>query len=239
MECKDFEPSIIQDKDKVLALCRRLKKCTLDDLVSFLETDEDIIKTALLYLENENLIQKRDGVIFYLDKPKTKKGHIENKKFDIMAEYRTAEELEIIIKGFCLEIPPQKLCELIGVNGNCICHYYGVFRKMIYDRQFKLLLKSFFEKPQQGRYRKFYEKYAYFYVYKNQVFVCDKLLRASIEKNFTKPQIREFKRMYSYLTRIESHNVNENYMYYRLAEYIWRHEQEYEKLYSDMHKLIA
>ena len=149
-------------------------------------------------------------------------------------EYRTPEEVEIIIKGFCLEIPPQKLCELIGVNPNCICKYYGVFRKMIYDRQYKLLLKSFFDKPQIGRYRRFYEKYAFFYVYKDQVFVCDKLLRSSIEKNFTKSQIREFKNMYCYLARIESHNSNENYMFYRLAEYIWRRCRKYAYLYQDL-----
>ena len=221
-------------KDQILKLCRRLKKCTLNDLISFTEADEDIIKTALIYLENEGFIQEREGEIIYLESKPAKRGHIDNKKFDLMAEYRTPEEIEIIVKGFCLEIPPQKLCELIGVNPNCICKYYGVFRKMIYDRQFKLLLKSFFEKPQQGRYRKFYEKYAFFYVYKNQVFVSDRLLRAALEKNFTKPQIREFKNMYCYLARIESHNVNENYMFYRLAESIWRRCREYTYLYRDL-----
>ena len=220
-------------KDKVLKLCRRLKKCTLNDLISYTEENEDIIKTALLYLDNEGLIQEKNGNIYYLDK-KYKKDHVQAKNINIMMEYRTPEEVEIIIKGFCLEIPPQKLCELIGVNPNCICKYYGVFRKMIYDRQYKLLLKSFFEKPQIGRYRRFYEKYAFFYVYKDQVFVCDKLLRASIEKNFTKSQIREFKNMYCYLARIESHNSNENYMFYRLAEYIWRRYREYAYLYQDL-----
>ena len=220
-------------KDKVLKLCRRLKKCTLNDLISYTEENEDIIKTALLYLDNEGLIQEKNGNIYYLDK-KYKKDHVQAKNINIMMEYRTPEEVEIIIKGFCLEIPPQKLCELIGVNPNCICKYYGVFRKMIYDRQYKLLLKSFFDKPQIGRYRRFYEKYAFFYVYKDHVFVCDKLLRASIEKNFTKSQIREFKNMYCYLARIESHNSNENYMFYRLAEYIWRRYREYGYLYQDL-----
>ena len=220
-------------KDKVLKLCRRLKKCTLNDLISYTEENEDIIKTALLYLDNEGLIQEKNGNIYYLDK-KYKKDHVQAKNINIMMEYRTPEEVEIIIKGFCLEIPPQKLCELIGVNPNCICKYYGVFRKMIYDRQYKLLLKSFFDKPQIGRYRRFYEKYAFFYVYKDQVFVCDKLLRASIEKNFTKSQIREFKNMYCYLARIESHNSNENYMFYRLAEYIWRRCRKYAYLYQDL-----
>ncbi len=221
-------------KDKILKLCRRLKKCTLDDLISLSEVDEDIVKTALLYLENEGFIQISDGQISCVEEKKYTKGKIETKKLDLMFEYRTPEEIEIIVKGFCLEISPQKLCELIGVNCNCICHYYGIFRKMIYDRQFKLLLKSFFEKPKQGRYRRFYEKYAFFYVYKNQVFVCDKLLRASLEKNFTKPEIREFKNMYCYLARIESHNVNENYMFHRLAESIWRRCREYAYLYQDL-----
>lgn len=220
-------------KDKVLKLCRRLKKCTLNDLISYTEANEEIVKTALLYLDNEGLIQEQGGIIYYTEK-KYKKGHIQAKNIDLMMDYRTPEEVEIIIKGFCLEIPPQKLCELIGVNPNCICKYYGVFRKMIYDRQYKLLLKSFFNKPQIGRYRRFYEKYAFFYVYKDQVFVCDKLLRASLEKKFTKPQIREFKNMYCYLARIESHNVNENYMFYRLAEYIWRRCREYAYLYRDL-----
>ena len=220
-------------KDKVLKLCRRLKKCTLNDLISLTEESEDIVKTALLYLDNEGLIQEKDGIIYYKEIKHTK-GHIPAKNLSLMMEYRTPEEMEILIKGFCLEIPPQKLCELIGVNPNCVCHFYGVFRKMIYDRQYKLLLKSFFEKPQIGRYRRFYEKYAFFYVYKDQVFVCDKLLRASIEKNFTKSQIREFKNMYCYLARIESHNMNENYMFDRLAESIWRRCREYAYLYQDL-----
>lgn len=222
-------------KDKVLRLCRRLKKCTLDELVSFIETDEDVIKTALIYLENENLIQEKGGQIIYTDNSdKLPKGRIERKKLNLMFEYRTPEEVEIIIKGFCLEIPPQKLCEFVGVNANCVGHYYGIFRKMIYDRQFQILLKAFFEKPQQGRYRTFYNKLAFFYVYKNRVFVSNKLLRATLEKNFTKPEIIEFKKMYSYLTRIESHNMNEVYMYYRLAESIWRRCREYGYLYRDL-----
>ena len=55
-------------KDKVLKLCRRLKKCTLNDLISYTEENEDIIKTALLYLDNEGLIQEKNGNIYYLDK---------------------------------------------------------------------------------------------------------------------------------------------------------------------------
>ena len=93
-------------RDKVLKLCRRLKKCTLNDLVSLTEEKEDIVATALLYLDNEGLIQEKNGTIYYLEK-KFKKDHVQAKNINLMLEYRTPEETEIIIKGFCLEIPPR------------------------------------------------------------------------------------------------------------------------------------
>ena len=51
-------------KEQIYRLCKRMKKCTLDNLVQMLETDKAIIETALLYLEQENKVQVRDGVIF-------------------------------------------------------------------------------------------------------------------------------------------------------------------------------
>lgn len=220
-------------KDQVLKLCRRLKSCTLNDLVQFLEAEESIVETIILYLEQENLIQITNGVIT-LTEIKKSKSDIGNKSLYLMFQYRTPEEIDIILKGFCLEIPPQKLCYFVNVQHQCVSDYYCIFRKNIHQRQFKELMHLFFEKPQIGRYRKFYEKYAYFYVYNNQVFVSEKLLKATLEKNYTKSEVREFKRMYSYLSRIESHNMNENYMHYRLAEYIWRREKSFNELYDDL-----
>lgn len=51
MKCKDFEPSIIQEK-RILKLCKRLNKFSLDDFTSFMEIDEKVINTILLYLIN-------------------------------------------------------------------------------------------------------------------------------------------------------------------------------------------
>ena len=36
------------------------------------------------------------------------------------------------------------------------------------------------------------------------------------------------------LKRIESRNVNENYLYYHLADSILRHEKSFEDLYNDL-----
>lgn len=58
-------------KDKILKLCRRLKECTLDDLISLTEEKEYIIKSTLTYLENCGCI-KTDNFINYKHKLKQK-----------------------------------------------------------------------------------------------------------------------------------------------------------------------
>ena len=51
MECKDFEPSIIQD-DKILKVAKRLKTFTLEDIVMFCEIDAETAGKFLQKLEN-------------------------------------------------------------------------------------------------------------------------------------------------------------------------------------------
>ena len=65
-------------KEQIFRLCKRLKNCTLNDLVQMLEVDEAIIETALLFLEQEESISIKDGVISINDAPK-QKSNIEQK----------------------------------------------------------------------------------------------------------------------------------------------------------------
>jgi len=209
-----------------------LKKCTLEDLVCYTETKVDIINKTLQYLEQSGFVQVNNGII-YFNNQKNKK-RIETKSINTMFEYREEYEKEIIIKSFCLEIPPQKVAILLNLQKSCLCNYYLIFRRMIYERQYKILLNNYFDKPQIARHRLFYDKYAYFYVYNNQVFVTDKLLKGENEQKFSKSDVRRLSITYSFLRRVESHNVNEAYMYHRLAEYIWRKDKQYDELYKDL-----
>ena len=54
-------------KEQIFRLCKRLKNCTLNDLVQMLESDEAIIETALLFLEQEESISINNGVISTLE----------------------------------------------------------------------------------------------------------------------------------------------------------------------------
>ena len=80
---------------------------------------------------------------------------------------------------------------MVDTSTSCLCNYYAVFRKMIYDRQYKELLSFYTSNPQQGKYRRFFDKYSYFYVYKYKVFVREKFLSYYDEKNFRSDEIRE------------------------------------------------
>ena len=77
MECKDFEPSIIQD-DKILKVAKRLKTFTLDDIVMFCEIDAETAERFLR--ESENIKPVGD-------------------KFEYVETVRTEDKFKIINKN--------------------------------------------------------------------------------------------------------------------------------------------
>ena len=91
-------------KDKVLKLCRRLKKSSLSELTQMLEVDENEIKLVLWKLEQEELIVENNGIVTLNDKKKT--DQLYNRNLRLMFNYKTPEVIDLIIKGFCLNIPP-------------------------------------------------------------------------------------------------------------------------------------
>lgn len=110
-------------KDQVLKLCRRLKKTTLNELVSFFEIDNNIIKKCIFDLKNEGVISINGDLVVYISAKKLPQKRIETKRIATMFEYREDYEKEIIMKSFCLEIPPQKVAILLRLDKSCICNY--------------------------------------------------------------------------------------------------------------------
>ena len=219
--------------EQLLLLCKRLKNATRDELLDFMEVEEDVLDSMLLYLINEGRLEENDGCYYYVQTPRsTEQKRIKN--LHLMFQFHSPETIDLIIKSFCLGIQTQKTAYLTNLHNSCIANFYTEFRKLIYKRQFKTLLNKFFKKPQIGRYRVFFDQYAYFYVYENQVYVSEKLLRYNDEKKFNKDQIKEFTKIYCYLSRYVSHNTNQAKLHHKLAEGIWRREKEFEELYMDL-----
>lgn len=56
-------------KDKLISLCRRLKNFTRDELLSFIDVEEEVLDLTLLFLIYEGSIEECDGVYSYVKSP--------------------------------------------------------------------------------------------------------------------------------------------------------------------------
>ena len=135
-----------------------------------------------------NKIQEKDGIYSVIEELPTKNG-IESKNLKLMFMYHAPETVDLIMRSFCAELPTIKVSYLTGVGDNCIADFYKIFRNLIYERQLNELVNHYCKKPQKFRFRKFFEKYAYFYNYNNKIFVTKKPLQAKRENNFTQEDL--------------------------------------------------
>ena len=105
MECKDFEPSIIQD-DKILKVAKRLKTFTLEDIAMFCEIDA---KTAEKILKESENIKSCGNRFEYIETVKTED------KFKIIDKNIPCIDSNITVTDACeifLDIKRKTLTEM-------------------------------------------------------------------------------------------------------------------------------
>lgn len=214
-------------KERILRLCKRLDKFSFEDISTIADdVDESVLELLLLTLVNEGSLIQRGKLYFYNKK-------VQNKQITTF-QYFNKETITLVVRCFCTQIPADKACLIVNISQHSVTKFYAYFRKVLYDNQKDALLKLYSLNPQKSRIRTFFNQYAYFYIYNNHVYVTDKTLTSTKEKNFTKDEVKEFKKIYCYLSRIECHNKNQINLYYRLAEALWRREKSFEELYEDL-----
>lgn len=206
-------------KSKVLKLAKRLGKFCAEDILPIISIPEDELQKVLLELKAEGSIKQRsDGTYFYQEE--TKK---ENKKLPLFFEFRTKEELDLIIKCFCADTTCVQTALITNLSDNIICKFNIFFRQKIYDKQFNILEKFYAINPQTPRIRNFFNTPVYFYYYNEQTFVSEKKLK-SIKKEKCLPKVedKKFRKIYLKLTRRITHNKMKNYLPFYIAEAISR-----------------
>lgn len=215
-------------KERILRLCKRLDKFSFEDISTIAEDiEESVLKLLLLTLVNEKRLIKRDNTYFYIKQAR--------KQELSTIKYFNKEIIALVVKCFCLEIPADKACLLTGLSEQSAFKLYTHFRKLLYEKQKNELQKLYSQKPQKGRFRTFFDNQnAYFYIYNNQVYIIDKCINSINEKEFSKSEVKEFKKIYCYLARIECHNKNQVNLYYKLAEFLWRRNKSFKILYNDL-----
>lgn len=219
-------------KERILKLCKRLNKFSLDEIATIADDVDEIVLELLLQtlIDEKFLIQQKD-TYFYNKKNPTKNYSM---KLPKVFMYHSKEEIDLIITCFCAEIPTHKACYLIKTSDDTIQRFYNIFRKLIYEKQHKILVSLYSINPQEERYRIFFDKYAYFYIYNNTVYVAEKPLKAVNKTTTNKHEVKEFKKICCYLSRIEQHNKNKISLHYKIAEALWRRNKDFNELYSDI-----
>ena len=218
-------------KDKILQLCRRLNKFTLDEIATISQIPADNLLPVLNELICENKLSLENNVYSYQKKQKV------SDKYSIFKYYPKAT-IDTILKCFCESIITTKVSHILSIGEPQVQKFYTIFRILIYDKQKRLLDNYYSKGPQNARHRTFFNKEVYLYFYEGQVFISKNLLKSKNDEPLTTKGKADFTTIYYYISRNITHNQNVHNLEYKIAETLWRRGKDFKSLYSDLFTLI-
>jgi hypothetical protein len=219
-------------RDKILKLAKRLNKFTLEEIESILNCEN--LQEILDEIANEKLLQFQNGTYFYIKK--------ESKKSDLplFFQFHTKEEIDMIIKCFCADIPVLKSNLLVESSKTVVGNFYNYFRDKLFEKQSKELLKYFEQNPKMPAIRTLYDIKIYLYFYEGKVFVADKELKSKkIMQKHPEVEMREIRVAYYKVRRVFQNFAFTQSLYEIAAEKIWRQGKEFEQLKNEIYFLLA
>lgn len=214
-------------KERILRLCKRLSKFTLDEISTISEINLTELLPIINELTSEGKLLQENGVYFY-----SKKQSI-SAKYSIF-KYYPKVTIDLILRCFCESISTTKTSHIISMCEDQVQKFYTIFRMLIYERQEKWLKDFYVQEPQNARHRKFFDQEIYLYIYNKQVFVSEILLQSPDDKPLDTNDKVEFSKIYCYLTRNLTHNQNAHNLNYKIAETLWRRNKNFNELYFDL-----
>lgn len=214
-------------KDKILQLCKRLNKFTLNEIIIISEIPKGILLPILDELIVENKLLLENNIYSYLKKQTI------SKQYPIF-KYYPKSTIDSVLRCFCESISTTKTSHILSIGEDQVQKFYTIFRTFIYERQEKCLRNFYAQEPQNARRRKFFDQEVYLYIYNKRVFVSEILLQSSCDKPLNVQAKAEFSKIYCYLTRNLTHNQNAHNLNYKIAETIWRRNKKFNELYSDL-----
>lgn len=214
-------------KDKILLLCKRLNRFTLDEISTISELEPNKLLPIINELISGNKLLQENGVYFY------------SKKQSIFAKYSIFKyypkvTIDLVLRCFCESISTTKTSHIISIGEDQVQKFYTIFRMLIYERQEKWLRNYYVQEPQNARRRKFFDQEVYLYIYNKQVFVSEILLQNPDDKPLDTIDKTEFSKIYCYLTRNLTHNQNVHNLNCKIAEILWRRNKNFNGLYFDL-----
>lgn len=132
-------------KNKVLKLCKRLNKVTASEIAPILMITEAEAREILNELVNEGSLTIRGDLVYFYKEIQTKP------TLPLFFEFREQKEIELLLKCFCAEVPTEKTIWITEIGINIVNKFNSYFRKLIYEKQLKELVKLFDNNPQMAK----------------------------------------------------------------------------------------
>lgn len=222
-------------KDKILKLSKRLKNFSLSEISVILEAEENVIKPILdEMLTDGKLIL--NGTNYSYNKKIASKGTIS--ELPLFFHFHSPEIVDLIMKGFCEDIPVNKLANLLSTGRIPINKFYSYFRQIIYDKQKSELEQYFKNTPRIGRERNWFGTTVFLYVYNNRLFVSDKVLKSTQCIAYKESERLEIKKQYlRSFRKVQNNNYKHNF-HLHIAEEIWKYGKIFQKRYELLKALI-
>ena len=117
-------------KDRILRLCKRLNKCSLDELELVSDLDSEELLSILNTLVSEAKLTEYDGEYYYCKKISVAF------KYPLLKKY-PAFIIDMVIRCFCEFLNSYKTANITGLSAEQIQKLYTIFRTLIYERQKK------------------------------------------------------------------------------------------------------
>lgn len=222
-------------KERILKLCKRLNKFSLDEIETISEIDSSELKPIIDDLIQEERLTYCDETYYY-NKRVCKKQ--QTSKLPLFFEFHKKQDIEYIIKGFCADVEVLKMIDLFGFTKHVMNNFYAYLRTVIYDIQFKELLKYFEKCPKLPQERVYMNTKVYLYLYNHKLYVSQKYLVNKDARKHKEQERLEIKNIYlrSYrkvLSRSYSHKFH-----LHLAEEIWKYGKSFEERYLLLSEII-
>ena len=222
-------------KERILKLCKRLNKFSLDEIETISEIDSSELKPIIDGLIHEERLTYCDGTYYY-NKRVCKKQ--QTSKLPLFFEFHKKQDIEYIIRGFCTDVEVLKMIDLFGLSNHVMNTFYAYFRTVIYNKQYKELLKYFEKCPKLPQERVYMNTKVYLYLYNHKLYVSEKYLVNKDAKKNKEQERLEIKNIYlrSYrkvLSRSFAHKFH-----LHLAEEIWKYGKSFDEEYSALNKML-
>lgn len=220
-------------KERILQLCKRLNKFTIDEIETISEINSKELLPILKELIADKILLKKQNTYYYQKKQKDL-----NIKLPLMFQYHSNQEIDYIVRSFCADIEAQKTMLVFNFSKHVANKFYQYLRTSLYENQKKELLKHFEKEPKIGQERIYMTAKVYLYLYDNKLYVSDKLLNSKDAKKHTNEERLEIKNIYlrsfrKVLSRSFAHRFQ-----IHLAEELWKWGKDYKQRYSEINKIL-